>query len=92
MTMDTQQFAYRALALAIAACIPLSFIGVTVVAVTHDGAAIGQMFDFFKQALTLAIPAGGVLGAFHLWTNNMAPTSPVASPVAPTTGEGTAGA
>lgn len=93
MTVDTQQFVYRVVALTMPLAIVLSFIGVTVVALTHDGTAIQMMFDFFNTTIKLAIPASGVLGAMHLWTTNGGSTSAAPEPSATTaTGEGTAGA
>lgn len=95
MTVDTQQFVYRVVALTMPLAIFLSFIGVTVVALTHDGTAIQMMFDFFNTTIKLAIPASGVLGAMHLWTTNSGGSAPVAAPpveMSSATGEGTAGA
>lgn len=95
MTMDTQQWAIKVAVLCAALCIPLSVVGVTVMAVTHDGATIQQAFDYFTQLIQFAIPAVAAMAGLHIWTQRTpapapAPSSQPAASVAPS--EGTAGA
>lgn len=94
MNMDTQQWIIKAVAVAVCACIPLSVVGVTVMAVTHDGSTIQQAFDYFNQLIQFAIPAAGAVTGLHIWTQRTTTTSTAATNDASTTatGEGTAGA
>lgn len=90
MTMDTQQWAIKVAVLCAALCIPLSVVGVTVMAVTHDGATIQQAFDYFTQLIQFAIPAVAAMAGLHIWTQRT-PTTPAPVPTAPAAGEAPAG-
>ena len=94
MTMDTQQWAIKVAVLCAALCIPLSVVGVTVMAVTHDGATIQQAFDYFTQLIQFAIPAVAAMAGLHIWTQRTpvpVPSTTTSPTTTPAAGESPAG-